>query len=132
MTMDAAHPMTTPDSVVLPRATYQQLAAWAACWQMWWSPAAVAYRADEFERALADRIHAIAHDLSAARDWTNPAGFPIGHAELRRRRYPWLFDPEWRCRHHHPHGHCQACATGHGFSDRRAGQSRHTWKEDAA
>jgi ABC-type nickel/cobalt efflux system permease component RcnA len=124
--------MTTPDRVVVPTATYQQLAAWAACWQMWWSPAAVAYRANEFERALADRIHAIAHDLSAARDWTNPAGFPVGHAELRRRRYPWLHDPNWRCRHDNRHGQCDPCAAGHGPLNWRTGQPTNTRKDHAA
>lgn len=121
-----------PDTVAVPRAIYEQLARWAACWHAWWTPAAVAYRADEFERAWTERIRTASHDVSAARDWTNPAGFPVGHAELQQRRYPWLYDPHWRCRHGRPHRQCGPCAAGHGPLDWHTGQPLTTRKDTAA
>jgi hypothetical protein len=84
------------DMVILPRVEYERLVGWAACWQQWWTPAAIAYRAEETERRFRRRIRAASWDLSAAADWTAPAMVPIHYRELCRRRYPWLHDPDWR------------------------------------
>jgi hypothetical protein len=95
----------TTDTVTLSRGIYERLASLAACWELWWSPAAVAYRADEAERLFRARIRSASWDLAAATAWGNPATVPIGYAELQRRRYPWLHDPAWRSPYERAHGH---------------------------
>lgn len=87
---------------MLADATPEQLRGWAACWLTWWQPAAVDYRAEERERWYARRIRAVSTDLAAATAWSEQA--PIGHAELARRRYPWLHDPDWQPPHPYPGG----------------------------
>jgi hypothetical protein len=71
----------------------------AEAWRSYWDPAAVAARradiADQTDRRAAARIKALSADLSAATDWTRAATGPT-HAQLRRRRYPWLHDPDWQ------------------------------------
>jgi hypothetical protein len=65
--------------------------------------------ADRIDRAVAERIRQFSTDLSRLAEWSR-----IGPTwrELERRRYPWLNDPAWRCRHRRPHGDCVDCTTG--------------------
>lgn len=106
---DPGHTITG-DTVTMPRAEYDRITAWAACWELWWTPAAIRYRADETERRFQTRDRQVSWDVCAAWDWGDPTNVPIGYLELRRRRYPWVHDPDWRCEHHQPNGRCQPCA----------------------
>jgi hypothetical protein len=100
-------PADPGDTVTLPRVEFERLTSWAACWEQWWSPAAITHRAEEAERRFRRRIRAASWDLSAAVDWTDPGRVPIGYQALQRRRYPWLYDPDWRSpweiQHGRPH-----------------------------
>jgi hypothetical protein len=120
------------DTVTLPRIEYERLKGYGACWELWWSPAAIAYRAEEAERLYRQRIRTASWDLSAAIDWSNPAMVPIDYRELQRRRYPWLHDPTWRCRHSRRHDKCPACATGNGPRHWQTGELLDARKDDAA
>jgi hypothetical protein len=83
-----SHP-TGPDGLItstdalLADATPDVIREWAACWALWWSPASVSYRAEQAERAYAERIRAVSHDLSTATRWS---AIGPSHTELVRRR----------------------------------------------
>ena len=59
-------------------------------WRWHQRPEAVAARADAMDRALANAFK----DVSVAFSAGHACG--VSHAELERRRYPWLFNPDWR------------------------------------
>jgi hypothetical protein len=99
------------DTVIVSRDEYERLQVAALSWWRLWEIGPEVLLADLIDREVVRRIRQASHDLSAACHWSIAMG--PGHAELERRRYPWLFDPDWRCRHHHRHGHCPPCATPH-------------------
>jgi hypothetical protein len=89
----------------------------AEAWLAWWQPAAVATRQaaldDRIDRAVAARLRAASHDLSAEARRLGCSNDPFTGKTwqaIQRIRYPWLFDPNWRCHHHQRHGVCAACA----------------------
>ena len=90
----------------------------AEAWHRYWQPDAIVAReaahADRIDRAVAERIRKSSIDLSGTAEWSRTG--PTWR-ELHRRRYPWLHDPTWRCRHERPHGDCVDCTTG--ISDTR-------------
>jgi hypothetical protein len=87
----------------------------AEAWHRYWQPDAVAVRqaaeADRIDRAVAEQFRQLSTDLSGLVRWS---GIGPTRRELHRRRYPWLQDPAWRCRHDRPHGNCVDCTTAVG------------------
>lgn len=47
------------------------------------------------DRVTTDRLKAASADVSSAADWGRIAISSVPYAELHRRRYPWLYDPDW-------------------------------------
>lgn len=77
------------ETVTIPRAELAQLRVAATSWWRFWETGAFT---DVVDREIAARIKQTSVDISGARHtWlVGPA-----HAELERRRYPWLSDPDW-------------------------------------
>jgi hypothetical protein len=93
-----ALPMSHPDKAKAVRRA-------AEAWRKWWEPDARRTRqaadADALDRAVTARLRAASHAVAGSTAW---GGSGPSWAELERRRYPWLHDPDWQSPDEIAHG----------------------------
>ncbi|HEX3785047.1 MAG TPA: hypothetical protein VHX38_35765 [Pseudonocardiaceae bacterium] len=102
--MLAALPMAygSPEWEALPNdhpEKYRAMRRAAEAWRRYWQPEAVSTRRDaeqdRIDRAACAQLRAVSHNVSEAADWHAIGRGPTWR-ELQRRRYPWLYDPDWQ------------------------------------